>query len=261
VIEIRAATAGDYDAYAAMFSELGIDDPVPSRTRFAEELTSRILVAVDGDVVGYALFEVLADVGYVRNLVSARTRRRSGIGLALMTAMRERFTAAGATTWCLNVKPGNVPAVALYERCGLRLIYRSQGVRMPREVVLPPPPPDVVLVPVPPETDAIVEPAFGLLRGQLASARSKIGRQVLQLSRGDEVLAVAVFAASFPGAFPCRVSDARHAAALAAHLRAAAPPDAPWVQLGVEGDDGFCAELVRLGGTVHVEIVHMRGAL
>ena len=260
-MEIRAATPHDYDAYARLFLELGIDDPVPSRTRFVDELASRILVAVDGEVAGYALYEQLADVGYVRNLVVARDRRRSGVGVALMAAMRERFTSAGATSWCLNVKPTNVAAVSLYERCGMRTMYRSQGVRIPRELELPPVAPDIVLVPVPPEADAVVEPAFQLLRGQLASARSKIGRQVLQLVRGAETLAVAVFTASFPGAFPCRIAHARQAAALAAHLRAAGPPDATWVQLGVEDDDAFCAELVRLGGHVHVEIVHMRGAL
>ncbi len=123
------------------------------------------------------------------------------------------------------------------------------------------PPPDTALVAVPPETDPVVEPAFQLPRGQLAPAREKDGRQVLQLVRGDDVLAVVVFVATIRGAFPCRIADARHAAALAAHLRAAAPADAPWVQLGVEGDEAFCAELLRLGGHVHAEIVHMRGAL
>lgn len=260
-MEIRAATGDDYDAFTRLFPALGVDDPVPSRARFTGELTARMLVAVDGDVVGYALFEVLAEVGYVRHLVSSAARRRSGIGLALMTALRERFRAAGATSWCLNVKPGNVSAVSLYERCGMRTAYRSQGIRMPREVELPPLSPDLRLLPVPPETDAILEPAFQLLGGQLASARAKTGRQVLQLVRGNDVLAVVVFTATQPGAFPCRISDARHAAALAAHLRAASPPDAAWVQLGVEDDEAFHAELLRLGGHVHAEIMHMRGAL
>ena len=260
-MEIRSAVPEDYDAYARLFLELGIDDPVPSRDRFAGELASRILVAVDGDIVGYALYEVLAEVGYVRNLVSDTTRRRTGVGRALMTYLRDRFVAAGATSWCLNVKPENTAAVTLYERCGMRAMYRSQGVRMPREVALPPVPSDVTLVPVPPETDAVVEPAFHLLRGQLASARTKTDRRVVQLVRGDAVLAVAVFTPAFPGAFPCRIADAKDAAALAAHLRALSPPEASWVQLGVENDKAFCAELVRLGGFVHVEIMHMRGDL
>ncbi|MDQ3370784.1 MAG: GNAT family N-acetyltransferase, partial [Myxococcota bacterium] len=163
-MELRAATVDDYDAYARLVPELGVDEPLPSRTRFADELLGRALVAVDaGTVVGYALFEVLSDVGYVRNVVSAPARRRSGIGLAIMRGLHARFVAAGATAWCLNVKPDNTAAIALYERCGLRTAYRSCALRLPRARELPSPPSDVSLVPVPADADAMVEPAFGLL--------------------------------------------------------------------------------------------------
>jgi GNAT superfamily N-acetyltransferase len=102
-MEIRPATADDYDDYARLMPELGVDDPVPTRDRFAAELRARTLVASqDAAVVGYALFDVLAERRYIRNLVSDPARRRHGIGLALKEAMRRRFVAAGARAWCLN---------------------------------------------------------------------------------------------------------------------------------------------------------------
>src|SRR5688572_24388215 len=98
-MDVRAATADDYDDFARLMPELGVPDPVPPRERFAGELCRRTLVAVDGGtVVGYALFEALAEVGYVRNIVSDPTRRRQGVGVELMDAMRRRFVAAGART-------------------------------------------------------------------------------------------------------------------------------------------------------------------
>jgi len=261
-MEIRAATIDDHSAYERLFPELGVDDPLPSRARFADELVGRMVVAVDGGVVvGYAISEVLSEVGYVRNIVSAPERRRSGIGRALMSSLHARFAAAGATTWCLNVKPDNAAAIGLYERCGMRPEYRSCALRLPRAIELPPPPPGVELVPVPPEADATVEPALRLLRGQLASARARPSRHVMQLVRGDELLGVAVFMASVPGAFPCRLTDPAHAAAMLGHLRALAPAEAAFVQIGVEDDDAFRAEVTKLGAYVQLEILHMRGPL
>jgi len=256
---VRPATVADYDGYQRLFPELGVDDPLPSRDRFAE-LVRRMFVAVESEVVGYSLFEVLADVGYVRNIVSDPGRRRGGIGVALMTAMRDHFIASGATTWCLNVKPGNAAAIELYERFGLRRVYRSTILRLPREIALPSPPPDLALVPVPPDTDPIVEPQFRLLRGQLASSRDKGGRVIRQLVRGTEVLAVGVFAFAMHGAFPCRIADPLLASALVARFRELAPGE-PWIQIGVEDDEPFRDELVRLGADVHLEIAHMRGPL
>jgi len=203
----------------------------------------------------------MLDVGYVRNLVTAPSHRRSGVGLALMTALRERFLAAGATQWCLNVKPGNVAAIALYERFGLRRAYHSAVLRLPRSVELPPPPADVALVPIPPDADAAIEPRLKLLRGQLAAGRARPGRQVLQLVRGDELLGAGIFMAAIPGAFPCRLVAPEHAGAMLAHLRTLVPPEATYLQVGADDDDPLRAELERLGARVHLEIDHMRGAL
>ena len=70
-----------------------------------------------------------------------------------MAAMRQRFAEAGVGAWNLNVKPDNLPARRLYERCGMHAQYRSTalGLRwellpslpgpvVPAREVAPPPP-------------------------------------------------------------------------------------------------------------------------
>lgn len=260
-VEVRAAIAADYEAYARLFGELGIDDPVPSRERFASDLARRIIVATaGGDVVGYLLFEILDDTGYVRNVVSDPAHRRGGVGVALMSVARERFVRAGATGWCLNVKADNVAALRLYEKCGMGPRYRSTVLRLPREIVLSRDP-TLALVHVPPETDAVVETAFRLLPGQLASARKKPARMVVQLVRRDDILGVGVFVPTIPGAFPWKLAAPEHAATFLALLREHAPDEAPFLQIVAEDDEALAARVLELGAYVRIEMLHMSGAL
>lgn len=261
-MEVRLATAHDHDAFARLMPELGVDDPLPTRERFAADLCARTLVAAqDGAVVGYALFEVLADAGYIRNLVSDPARRRQGIGVALMETMRRRFVAAGARTWCLNVKPDNDAAVALYRRFGLEPAYHSYVMRLPSSAPRAAAVADLALSPIAPEDDAAVEMTTGLLRGQLASARGKQGRMLLQLRRREEIVGVAVFDPSFPGAFPFRVIEPELGPATLELLRALAPAGSPYVQVGIEDDPPLRDVLLVHGAQMHLEILHMRGRL
>lgn len=261
-LHLRDALPADHDAYVALFAHLGVDDPVPGLDRFSADLVHRMIVATDGaDIVGYALFEQLADTGYIRNLVTDPAHRRRGIGAALMESLRARFLAGGATRWCLNVKPDNLAAISLYAGCGLRRAYGSCSLRLPASVALPTPPLDLTLVPVAPADDAAIEPSLGLLRGQLASARAKPSRQVLSLRRAGAVLGVAVFSSTIPGAFPFRVVDPTLGAPLLALLRPHAPAGSPHLQVGVEDDDSLRDAVLTLGAALHLEIEHMRGDL
>jgi GNAT superfamily N-acetyltransferase len=261
-MNVRDAIADDYEPYARLFRELGVDEGVPTPERFATDLSTRMLVGTEGaDVVGYLLYELLDGVGYVRNVVSDPSRRRSGIGRRLMDSARARFADRGATAWCLNVKADNRAAIALYEKVGMGLHYRTTALRIASTTSLPPPDPASVLVRVPPETDAIVEPTFHLLRGQLASARKKPGREVVQLARGDDVLGVGVFMPVIPGAFPFRVTNRDDAATFLGLLRERTPDEARWLQVGVEDDAALAAHVQALGAYVHLELLHMHGSL
>jgi ribosomal protein S18 acetylase RimI-like enzyme len=260
-VEIRAATANDYDDYARLVLELRIDDPIPSRERFAAQLAQRAIMAVDGAgaVVGYAVFEQLADTGYVRNIASDPSRRRQGIGAALMANLRARFVASGATMWCLNVKPDNEPAIALYIRCGLAPAFRSAALRFAADIALAVRA-DLAIAPLDAAEDASVEPRFQLLRGQLAGQRAR-ANHVLALRRGADIVGVACFNTSVPGAFPFRCAAPEYGPPFAALLRPLASPTAPWLQVGTENDDALRAALEAAGALCHLEILHMRGAL
>jgi GNAT superfamily N-acetyltransferase len=261
VIQIRGALPDDHAAYVRLFAELGVDDPIPGHDRYVAELMARMRIAVkDGAVVGFTLADQMRGVGYLRNIVSAPDVRRTGVGVALVVDALARFRDAGATRWCLNVKPDNAAAIGLYQRFGLRPAFRTHVLRLPSTVALPPPPSDLVLAPVPAERDAEIEPRFGLVPGHLASARARPSRFVLGLARGEDVLGVCVMMPSVPGAFPFRVVEPGHAAAFMARLRAAhVPATAAFLQVSAEGDDALAAEVQRLGAYVNHEILHMEG--
>lgn len=259
-MEVRAATAADYADYARLVGELAIDDPVPSAPHFAEELAARTLIAVaDGGVVGYALVQHLAGVGYIRNLVSDPARRRSGVGVALMEAMRARFRAAGATTWALNVKPANTAAIGLYERFGLRTAYASQVMRMPASVALPVP--RAVLAPLSPDEDPGIEARFALLPGQLASARARPSRHVLAMRREGALLGICVYMPAVPGAYPFRPVEGADAVEMIALLRTYALIEATFMQAVVEDDEPLAQRLRDHGAYLQLELLHLRGAI
>ena len=258
---VRAATIEDHADYVRLHAELGVDDAVPGRETFLTQLMHRMLVADDGGVVGYLLYEVMPETGYIRNVVADPARRRAGIGRALMEAARARFVAAGTTSWRLNVKRDNTAALALYARCGLAIAYRTVVMRIPREVSLGAPP-GYVLEVLPAELDGVVEPRFALLAGQLANQRARPGRHVVQLIRDAEIVGAGVMMSGVPGCFPFRVLDRAHVEPFAALLRAQyAPPEAPWLQISAENDDGVEAEGMRLGAFVYLDLAHLEGHL
>jgi GNAT superfamily N-acetyltransferase len=259
---VRDAESGDYEAYARLMPELRVPDPIPSREKYEESLRARMLIAAaqDGSVVGYLLYELMAEVGYIRNVVVDPARRLGGVGAALMEAARRVFEGERLQAWCLNVKPDNVAALALYGRCGLTPAYRSCAMRIPRELPPLPSPPGLTVAPLEPADEPAAETAVKLLRGQLASARAK-GRMILQLQRDGALAGVAVFDPSFPGAFPFRVVDAAVGPAFLQALRERTPPDKPHLQLTVEDHDELRDALVAAGAVPFMEILHLHAPL
>jgi ribosomal protein S18 acetylase RimI-like enzyme len=262
--KIRIAAAEDYEAFCTLFLELGIDDPVPDRSQYARDLMLRMFVAqVGSQVVGYTLHELLDGTGYVRNLVVAPAFRGRGIGRALMEHLRRFFDDQGASRWCLNVEPSNTAAVTLYARCGLQLAYEARALRVAADAFFEPDAstPEVDVRPVEPARDADLEQRFGLIRGQLASARAHPGREVLVFTEAGRPCGVAVFDPRFPGAFPFRLADARLAPGVLAYFRRRAPAHARWVQVVVEDDEPLAEALIERGATTALTYVHMRGSV
>jgi len=259
MIVIRAATLDDYPAFVALFPELGIDDPVPSRAQW-EAAVPGTLIAEDGaGVRGYVTYSTLGEQAHVRNLVVARDARNAGIGAQLMRACASMLRAGGVSRWTLNVKADNAVAIHLYERLGLQIEHRSTVLRLAwaHAGVLACEP--ATALPVGPEEDAEIERALALPSGRLAMDRGR-GRVLVQLR--DATLAPVGFAAldpELPAAMPFRVTSPAFAGPLLAALRLRA--DDRDLQVVVENDADLAKLLITVGAEVRLQLFHLSGPL
>ncbi len=264
-IHVRAARASDHALFARLFPELATDDAVLEPEAFVRDLLPTTLVAeAETRPVGYAYFQIMKDTAYVRHVVTSPEARRAGVGRALLAAILERARQAGCASWCLNVKPDNAAAIGLYERYGMKRAHGSRVVTMPWAAVdafAGARPPGVVARLIAPEDDARVESATDLVSGQLASNRALPGRVLMMLEEAGCVVGATSFVPDFPGAYPFRASRPELAFALLQALRPHARPID--VQLGVvtENQPAVADALVAAGGTVKLDILHMKGAL
>jgi GNAT superfamily N-acetyltransferase len=264
-IRVRAATIDDYELYARLFGELGVDDPIPPRERFATEIAAGCTIAeLDGAPAAYCLVQSLPRTAYVRNLAVAPRARRRGLARALLEAVARAARERGADAWCLNVKPDNEPAIRLYEAMGMRLAFRSTALRMDWTITsaLPPGGGDITAGPANADSDADAEARFDLPGGLLAAARRRAGSMLVELREAGAraPAGIAVFAPSFPGAFPFRVARPALAGPLLRALRPYAD-DRPFVMLAIEDDARLSELLIAAGAERTLESVHFRGAL
>jgi len=82
-------------------------------------------VAMDDDrVVGYIAFEMILDEGSIVELAVHPDHRCKGIGRKLVELMLT--SCSGLKTVCLEVRAGNVPAIALYNSMGFKPISRRK---------------------------------------------------------------------------------------------------------------------------------------
>jgi [ribosomal protein S18]-alanine N-acetyltransferase len=130
-VAIRAATTADVDAvirlergsgaphwsgldYLAIFSGVG-----PQRC---------LLVAEEfGGLVGFAVGKVLLDEAELETVAVAIEARRGGIGRSLCVAVKQWCATQGAALMALEVRAGNVGAIALYAGMGFVEAGRRAG--------------------------------------------------------------------------------------------------------------------------------------
>ena len=262
----RPAEPGDYPTFARLFLELQTDEPAPPSDRFELMLPTTLVAERAGAAVGYALYEILGDICYVRNLVTDRAARRSGVGARLMAEIAGIARARGCTRWRLNVKPENVAAVTLYERLGFRGVREGRTVRLSWAAALALPGADVAEQ-IEPADDAAFETVFDAEPGLLASRRAK-GSLVLGVRRGGAPLALACFDAKFPGGYPFRAPGLVEAASLLRAMGAARVPivdGGSWrercVQLFIEEPPELLTAFLALGAEPILRILHMRAPL
>jgi len=260
MLTLRAANPTDYDLFALLFGELETGDFVLDRARWTSETMPHTLIAeADGRGVGYAYFECLRGLTYVRQLAVAKAARRNGVGNSLMAAMAQRSREVGICEWVLNVKPENVAALRLYERHGMRMEYAATSLRIPwsRALVLPGAGAEVREIPE--AEERAVEAAMHLLPGVCASTRDKPGRVLAQARIGRAIVGAAMFDPLFPGAFPFRVAQPEVAGDVLRYLHAFAERD--FMQLVVENDAPLRASLLKAGAEVRLDMLRYRGQI
>lgn len=96
---------------------------------------SIFLVAdADGEVAGYMGLYTVLDEADVTNVAVFQKYRRQGIGRQLLASMMELAREQGICVMNLEVRAGNVAAIALYEQMGfVKLGVRKNFYEKPRE--------------------------------------------------------------------------------------------------------------------------------
>jgi DNA-binding NarL/FixJ family response regulator/GNAT superfamily N-acetyltransferase len=261
---VRLATSSDYAAFARLFPELAVPEPIPTEEHFTAHMLPRVVVLSDGeDVLGYAFWQVYGTTAHVMNVVIAPTARGRGAGARLMADVRERAIAEGCVRWYLNVKKDNALAIRLYEREGMHRELESATTRLPWTAV------DALgaaaltgieaFEPSPSDDDAIAA-RFGLDRERIALLRTRSGIVLRALRDAQHaIVGFTAFDPSFSSAYPFRVARPELARPLFEALRPhARQPD---LIVSVEGDAPLTRALVTAGGRVEFELAQMGAAL
>ena len=78
-------------------------------------------------VVGYVGMLYVLDEGYISNVAVRPDCRRQGVAEALLAALEARARALLLRFVTLEVRESNAPALALYEKCGYRIVGRRKN--------------------------------------------------------------------------------------------------------------------------------------
>ena len=261
---IRAAIAADYPTYQRLFPELATGDRVLEADEFEREVMPTMLVAEPA--LGYVHYAALKGVTFVRHVATAPEARRQGIARMLLQEVADGARAPESTEWCLNVKPDNAAAIALYEGLGMsrRSMSRALGIRWrtiedaPVDVVAAA---SVVAREILSEDDARVTTAMRLMPGQLETARAMGGRTLFMLEAPGIVVGAAIFDPKFPGAYPFRVARPELAPVLLRALQPFKLPAQDMLSVVCEDQPDVAALLESLGAWLKLEAIHMRGPL
>jgi ribosomal-protein-alanine N-acetyltransferase len=90
-----------------------------------------------GTVLGYVGMMFVLDEGYISNVAVAPEARRQGIADALIARLEEICGMLALSFVSLEVRAGNAPAIALYEKHGFRRVgLRKNYYERPREDAL-----------------------------------------------------------------------------------------------------------------------------
>jgi len=123
-VRLAAATLADLDAIDEI-ERHSFPQPWP-RATFEAELArdhARVVVARAPSVIGFCNYWLVAQELHVLAIATHPDRRRAGIGRLLLDHALAEARATRCTLATLEVRRGNVPAIALYERVGFATVH------------------------------------------------------------------------------------------------------------------------------------------
>jgi ribosomal-protein-alanine N-acetyltransferase len=124
---IAPATAADLDAIDEI-ERHSFPNPWP-RATFEAELTragARLVVERGergGGVVGFCNYWIVADELHILAIATHPDHRRAGTGRRLLAHALDEARALACAHATLEVRRGNAPAIALYQRAGFRGVH------------------------------------------------------------------------------------------------------------------------------------------
>jgi [ribosomal protein S18]-alanine N-acetyltransferase len=125
---IRPATLADLDAIAEI-DRHSFPRPWP-RATFEAELerdVGRLAVLVDRDhVIAYCNYWLVTGEVHILAIATHPDHRRGGLGARLLAHALDDGRATDCTLATLEVRRGNLPAIALYERAGFTTVHVRQ---------------------------------------------------------------------------------------------------------------------------------------
>jgi ribosomal protein S18 acetylase RimI-like enzyme len=269
-VAFRAATPGDYNAFALLYVEFGAREAAPGPEHFVQRIAPWTVIAENGEAaaLGFITSTIWGDLLRIEYLVVAPEARGSGLSVRLVArALHDARRAGGVARVELTVMPQNERAIYLYETLGLERDYPVLVVQVDDAVIarLPPAPRPVSLL-----LDRAVDPArtdasLALPPGTI-EAGLQYGYSVIVLCDADAVVGAVVFdpnhermsrfavaSASFLRPLLEAVSSARRAAEAA--------PSAAGLELTIEGFADVQRALLDAGAVVSLDLVAMNGAL
>lgn len=97
------------------------------RASMGEENRTFFAAVSGGQVAGCGGVQIAGEQGDILTVGVDPSFRRQGLGEALLTAMIAEFKGWGGKQLFLEVRASNLPARALYEKCGFLEISRRKG--------------------------------------------------------------------------------------------------------------------------------------
>lgn len=121
---IDRATVADLDA----IEEIELHSfPIPwPRSTFEAELVrdhAWLVVAREPRVIAFCNYWIVVDELRIHSLAIHPDHRRAGVGARMLDHAFDEGLAAGCTRATLEVRRGNLRAIALYERAGFRCVH------------------------------------------------------------------------------------------------------------------------------------------